>query len=103
MCCHDGEIGIHPCVSFMKISGADTGQVAKPCSDMYQLGVDFQTFHSEYHFDSCLLHAFAPADVGRFVETGEQFDDNRYFFRFVRRRSELSLPSSLWPGDRESS
>ena len=80
MCCHDGEIGIHPCVSFMKISGADTGQVAKPCSDMYQLGVDFQTFHSEYHFDSCLLHAFAPADVGRFVETGEQFDDNRYFF-----------------------
>ena len=66
---HDGIIGIHTCVSFMKVSCADAGNVSVTGTDMYQFGMNLQSLHSEDNVDACVLHSFAPVDVGCFVET----------------------------------
>ena len=52
---------------------------------MYQFGVSLQSFHSEDHFDSGILHTFAPIDVGGFVEAGKQLDDDGHLFSVLCR------------------
>ena len=54
---HDGIIGIHTCVSFMKVSCADAGNVSVTGTDMYQFGMNLQSLHSKITWmpASCIL------------------------------------------------
>lgn len=65
---HDGIIGIHTCVSFMKVSCADAGNVSVTGTDMYQFGMNLQSLHSEDNVDAASAF-FCSVDVGCFVET----------------------------------
>ena len=84
MCSHQREIGISPRISLMEIPRTDTSDVTFARTDMQQLGMHFQPFHPKNHPDTRVLHLLRPVDVGGFIKTSQQFDDNRHVLPVLR-------------------
>ena len=78
---HQHIVGVHTRIPLMEVSRTDAGYIIS-CfhADMGNLGMYFQTFHSENYMDARILHLLRPTDVGSFVKARQEFDNHRYLF-----------------------